>query len=224
MRQAHGLACRLFEGEAADHKAQVKHFTLWPPAADPEDPAGMLFRFAWLGDASPPLNLAELDKVRLGNVTCIVQKADLHTRSYPELAAPSSATAATLTFHSPTYFSRDGRAEILPDPRLMLAGCHRRWNASISGTSPVRIADELARETIRSVCLRDYDLRTMHMDSGYQKDRPGFIGTVELSLPRDAPVVIRTTFATLIRYVAYCGTGAQTTHGYGATSTVLEQE
>ncbi|MBO3752848.1 CRISPR system precrRNA processing endoribonuclease RAMP protein Cas6 [Streptosporangiaceae bacterium NEAU-GS5] len=225
VRQAHGLACSLFEAGLGDHAAQAKMFTLWPPAPiGAFDPDGIVFRFSWLGDGSPPLTLAGLDRVRLGNVTCVVKDADLTTESYSELTMPSTALSGTLTFHSPTYFSRDGRVEVLPDPRLMLAGYIRRWNAAVPESSPLHVADDMTRDLTRAVTLGDYELHTMHMDSGYQKDRPGFVGSAELRLPRETSPGIRTVFTTLLRYSVYSGTGAQTTHGYGATSSEISTQ
>ncbi|WP_460362173.1 CRISPR system precrRNA processing endoribonuclease RAMP protein Cas6 [Actinocorallia lasiicapitis] len=223
VRQAHGLACRLFEGPRTEHTSQTKQFTLRPPGPNPDDPAAIVFHFTWLGDASPPLNLATLQTVRLGHVTFHVRDATLTTESYAELLTPSTATQATLTFRSPTYFSRDGRAELLPDPRLMLKGYARRWNASLPNDSPLHLPDDLVDDLARAAYLADYDLTTLHMDSGYGKPRPGFVGTATLNLPTNTPPPTRTAFTTLTRYATYSGTGAQTTHGYGATTTELTQ-
>jgi CRISPR/Cas system endoribonuclease Cas6 (RAMP superfamily) len=46
----------------------------------------------------------------------------------------------------------------------------------------------------------------------------GFAGTAALRLPGTAPAAARRVFGTLVRFANYCGTGAQTTHGFGATT------
>ena len=55
------------------------------------------------------------------------------------------------------------------------------------------------------------------MDSGRGHDRAGFIGEVTLRLGKGTSARLASRFATLARFAEYCGTGAQTTHGFGAT-------
>ena len=70
----------------------------------------------------------------------------------------------------------------------------------------------------RLLSLAAFDLRTGRRDTGHGRDRAGFTGTATLRLPGTAPAAARQIFGTLARFAAYCGTGAQTTHGFGATT------
>jgi CRISPR-associated endoribonuclease Cas6 len=59
------------------------------------------------------------------------------------------------------------------------------------------------------------------MDSGRGHDRAGFTGTATLRMGRDAPAAARAVFGALVRFAEFCGTGAQTTHGFGATRVIV---
>jgi CRISPR-associated endoribonuclease Cas6 len=222
--QLHGLACTLFEGAEGTHGAQVKRFSVWPVMADPADPTGGLaLRCAWLGDDPPPFDPAAMSRVRFGGVPCTVVGVEEHKATFAELAASLAADAATLTFHSPTYFSQNGRAEVLPDPRLILGSYRRRWNDTLAAGSVLRVDDELWKQLHHAVGLSAFELRTAQMDSGHGRTRVGFVGTAVLRLGGEASAQVRGMFATLVRFAAYSGTGAQTTHGFGATTSSLDR-
>jgi hypothetical protein len=218
-KQVHGLACALFEQSAADHAAQGKRFAVWPVAPDPADPhVGLVLRCAWLGTGSSPVDAKAISRLRLVAAPCVLIDVDEQPASYPELAAGPPASVATLTLGSPTYFSRSGVDSVVPDPRLILGSHQRRWNEALPEGSALRIGEELWQRLHRAVRLAAFDLHTAEMDSGRGYPRAGFVGAATLQVARGAPVDVRSAFATLVRYATYCGTGAQTTHGFGATT------
>jgi CRISPR-associated endoribonuclease Cas6 len=223
-RQLHGLACTLFEQTETDHGTQEKRFAVWPVAADPTDPhVGLVLRCAWLGGGASPFDPAAVSAsgVRLGSAPCALVGVEQQAASHVDLAAGAPAGSATLTFASPTYFSRNREDVVIPDPRLILGSYRRRWNEALPPGSALQVDDELWQRVHRSVRLAAYDLRTATMDSGRGFARSGFVGAACLRVIPRAPVEVRSAFATLARFAAYCGTGAQTTHGFGATSTTL---
>ncbi len=75
------------------------------------------------------------------------------------------------------------------------------------------------RKTLRSLQLTSYKLRTERRNNGHGSEREGFTGTATIRLARDAPALARKILGTLARFAEYSGTGAQTTHGFGATTT-----
>lgn len=221
--QLHGLACTLFEGAEGEHGAQVKRFAVWPVLADTTDSsAGLVLRCGWLADDPPPSDPMVLSRLRFGGVGCTVVGVEEYKASYGELATSPSVDCATLTFHSPTYFSQNGRMEVLPDPRLILGSYRRRWNDTLPAGSALRVDDEFWKQLHRAVRLSVYELRTAEMDSGHGPTRTGFLGTAAIRLDRGTPAQLRAVFTTLIRSATYAGTGAQTTHGFGATTSSLD--
>lgn len=105
----------------------------------------------------------------------------------------------------------------MPDPRLIAGSWRRRWNATLAEGDLLRIDDGAWRETHRAIALTAFDLRTQRMDSGRAYERAGFTGTATLRLGRDTPAAAGAIFGALVRFAEFCGTGAQTTHGFGAT-------
>ena len=101
---------------------------------------------------------------------------------------------------------------------MIVGSWRRRWNSSLPDGDPLVIGDDAWRETHRVLALAAFDLRTEVRDSGHGHDRAGFTGSATLRLARSAPATARQILATLARFAEYCGTGAQTTHGFGATS------
>ena len=222
-RQLHGLACAVFEGpEADDHTSQEKAFSVWPLSRLDSGPAdaidGWLLRTSWLRPELPRSILTAYGKLRLGHVTCDITGITHQPASHADLAAGPPLRRANLAFHSPTYFSQNGTDVVTPDPRLIAGSWRRRWNASLPPGHDLCIDDEVWRQTHRALRLVDFDLRTEMMDSGREHDRAGFIGTAAIEVARDAPDSVRQCFGTLARFADFSGTGAQTTHGFGATS------
>jgi CRISPR-associated endoribonuclease Cas6 len=218
-RQLHGLACALFEGsEAAGHDGQDKQFAVWPLRPDP-GPADQAWAFcgAWLAGGPPPAGTVAPAQVRLGSAGCQVPEITHRSVTHAALSAGPPVTAARLEFCSPTYFSQNGSDVVLPDPRLIAGSWRRRWNASLPDGHALGIDDSAWREFHRAIRLASFDLRTRRMDSGRGHERAGFTGTATLRLGRDAPGAARAVFGALVRFAEFCGTGAQTTHGFGAT-------
>lgn len=217
----HGLACALFEGEAGApaHTAPDK---LWTVA--PLSPAGTgpdwLWRATWLPDGGVPAS-ALADTIRVGHTSCIVLESTCRRVSHATLAAGPPSTEVTVEFTSPTFFSRGGADLLLPDPRLMADSWQRKWNASLPPGDDLLIDDETWRETRHLVSLAGFNLRTTNRDAGHGRPRAsGFTGTATLRVDRGAPQAARRMLATLSRFAEYCGTGAQTTHGFGVTRLV----
>ena len=217
-RQLHGLACALFESEATDHEGQHKPFTVWP--IRPAEPSGAWeWRAAWLPDGPPPTAVLTADALRVGHVSCAVEETRQRRTSHAALASSPPLTAATVTFASPTYFSQNGTDTVTPDPRLIAGSWCRKWNASLPAGDPLSISDDDWTATNRLLTMAAFDLRTESRDTGHGRDRTGFTGTATIRLPGNASATTRKIFATLARFAEYCGTGAQVTHGFGATST-----
>jgi CRISPR-associated endoribonuclease Cas6 len=223
----------------ADHLGPQKPFAVWPlqpvvdgaPAAtgDPAPVKGpgpggdfgqeRVLRAAWLTAEPLPSALTSLAEVRLGHVTCAVTEVSQRSVTHGHMAAGVALDSATVTFRSPTYFSQNGSDVVLPDPRLILGSWRRQWNAWLpAGGGALEIDDDAWRELHRSVHLADFDLRTERWDSGHGSERAGFTGTAALRLGKDAPLPARSRFGALVRFAEFCGTGAQTTHGFGATT------
>lgn len=217
-RQLHGLACTLFEGaRTADdrHVAAEKPFTIWPlrPA-----PGGWLLRAAWLPPGFPQTIMAATSEVRLGPVQYTVTDLALRTTSHDDLAAADPAEGARLTFLSPAYFSQNGTTVTDPDPRLIAGSWRRRWNASLPPGSDLHIDAPLWRDLHLALHVTGNGITLQPRDTGYS-ERLGMTGTLTLRLESGASPSVRQSFAALTRFAEYCGTGAQVTHGFGATKT-----
>ncbi|MGH3252494.1 MAG: CRISPR system precrRNA processing endoribonuclease RAMP protein Cas6 [Trebonia sp.] len=215
--QVHGLACTLFEGAApGSHEAQHKAFSIWPltPVAD-----GWLLRAAWLASGFPQQALAACGQLRVGPVFCTVTDLALRPESFAALASGPPGDGVRLEFRSPAYFSQSGSRVVTPDPRLIVGSWHRRWNAYADEN--LAIPDEDCHAIGRGLRLTEFDLRTQPRDTGYGRDRQGFTGTATLRLDKTISPQARAQFSALARFAGYCGTGAQTTHAFGATAATL---
>lgn len=214
--QLHGLACALFEGAlSGGHESQHKPFSIWPltPVDD-----GWLLRAAWLTAGFPQQVLAACGRLRVGPVFCTVTDLAMHPKSFAALAEGPAAAGVRLEFRSPVYFSQNGSRVVTPDPRLIAGSWRRRWNAHADES--LGIPDEDFHTVIRSLRLTEFDLRTQSHDTGYGRDQAGFTGTATLRLDQAVSPEARAQFTALARFAEYCGTGAQTTHGFGATAVV----
>jgi CRISPR-associated endoribonuclease Cas6 len=225
-RQLHGLACVVFEGaEFSGHSGQFKPFSIWPLSRDDNGAGGQregwLLRAAWLGQELPTSALEACGQLRLGHVTCTVTDLTYRAVTHVELAAGPPIRWVTIDLHSPTYFSENGTDVVTPDPRLVVGSWRRRWNASLSAGSPLEIDDDAWRDLHRGLRMTAFDLETQQMDSGRGRNRTGFTGTLTLGLDSSAVGGTGRRFATLAKFAEFSGTGAQTTHGFGATSTRL---
>ena len=222
--QLHGLACVLFEGGPggsggdAAHDGQEKPFAVWPLVGLGQD---WLLRTAWLSHGMPQSVLAACGQVRVGPMPCAVTDLALKPMSFGELASGPPCTVTRVTFRSPTYFSHNGSRVVLPDPRLIVGSWRRRWNASVSTESDLMIPDESWRELNEALLLTEYDLHTERRDNGYGKQVQGFTGTAAIRLDQGTSGEAQHMFAALSRFAEFSGTGAQTTHGFGATSVTV---
>jgi hypothetical protein len=218
-RQLHGLACALFEADGAEHLGQDKPFAVWPvSAAAPGSTHDWDWRTSWLPGQLPPATALAPGQLRLGHVNCIVTEARHRQVSHAQLAAGPPLGSAVVTFRSPTYFSQNGSDVVIPDPRLIVGSWWRRWNASLPEGDVLAIAEDAWQAVLRMVRMTAFDLRTERRDSGRGHERSGFTGSATLRAVKDAPTAVRAVFGTLLRFAEFCGTGAQTTHGFGATS------
>jgi len=218
-RQIHGLACALFERHDSDHFGHGKPFSVWPVVHAPEGSAhDWEWRAAWLPAGLPPATALAPNQLRLGHVTCTVTEAKHRNVSHAQLAAGPRLQTVTAEFCSPTYFSQNGADVVLPDPRLIVGSWRRRWNASVPDTDALGIDEDTWHAAHRAIRLAEFDLKTERRDSGRGHEQIGFTGSATLRVDRDAPTAARTVLGTLARFAEFCGTGAQTTHGFGATT------
>lgn len=215
--QLHGLACTLFEGARySGHEAQEKPFSIWPltPVAD-----GWLLRAAWLATGFSQQVLSACGQLRVGPILCTVTDLALHPESFAALASGPPSNGVRLEFRSPVYFSHSGSRVVTPDPRLIAGSWRRRWNSHAGGN--LAIPDDDWHALSRDLHLTEFDLRTHSHDSGYGRSRQGFTGTAVLRLAKTASPEAAAQFTALARFAEYSGTGAQTTHAFGATTATL---
>jgi CRISPR-associated endoribonuclease Cas6 len=218
-RQLHGLACALFEDGGDGHQDQRKPFAVWPLTPAPGSSGHeWLFRAAWLPDGQPPPAAAAPAELRIGGVTCAVTETAQRTATHAQLAAGTPCASADVEFRSPTYFSQNGTDVVLPDPRLIIGSWRRRWNASLPSGHALVVSDDTWQEIHRAARLTSFALRTETMCSGHDRPRAGFAGTARIQLAGPVPATAVSAFAALARFAQFCGTGAQTTHGFGATT------
>lgn len=244
-RQLHGLACALFENQSAGgHEGR---FAVWPldpvpglaagqandeqtgqaaqvgdsVAAHTRESVAWVLRAAWLPDTPMPASAIAPPELRLGHVRCTVAETTHHALSCRELASGEAAALAHVSFASPCFFAHNGTDVITPEPRLIIGSWYRRWNAALPEGDKLAIGEETWRELLRAAHLAEFRLGTRRRDSGHGRERTGFVGTATLTLDRTAPARARRAFGTLSRFARFCGTGAQTTHGFGATQVSL---
>lgn len=218
-RQLHGLACALFEREGSEHLGHDKPFGVWPLRAAPAG-AGhdWEWRVAWLSAGPPPAGVIAPEQLRLGHVACTVTEATHRSVSHARLASGPPRQAVTVAFRSPTYFSQNGTATVMPDPRLIVGSWRRRWNAWLPAGAGLEVSDDAWHQVHRGLRLGRFELRTEARESGRGPERAGFTGTATLELEARAVGPAKGVLGTLARFAEFCGTGAQTTHGFGATT------
>jgi hypothetical protein len=224
-RQLHGLGCTLFEGPGAVHADQEKAWTVWPLRRD--DDGSLLFRGAWLRSGFPQNVLAGCGSVRLGPVEFAVTDIALRPVPHEELAEVPAVDGARVTLLSSAYFSQSGAYVAEPDVRLIAGSWRRRWNASLPSGSGLLVEAPLWRDIHLALHVTGSGLQTAVCDTGYRaaggayRQQAGLVGTLTLRLESGVPGEVRRAFAMLARFAEYCGTGAQVTHGSGATRVTL---
>jgi CRISPR-associated endoribonuclease Cas6 len=173
------------------------------------------WRLGWLDDDATPSGWPPTE-VRFGSQVRPVLGADLHRRSYAELAQGVPARHVRLTMTTPTFFARDGRDLPLPDPALMLRGLLTGWNSYAPG--PLRIGGQDARSLVDAVYLDGMWGASADVELGHGLRQTGFVGQADLRLLTATSDYIATMFTALARFAAYAGVGARTAHGFGAVA------
>jgi hypothetical protein len=223
-KSLHGLACALFEGadvSQGEHIAQDKPWTVAPlqPVSD-GTPDEWTLRASWLLDTAPPLSRVGIESIRVGHTACVVMETSERRVTHATIASTRPLRSVKVRFTSPTYFSRSGEDVTTPDPRLVVGSWRRRWNASLPDDSSLAIDDEDWQSLSRALGMGAFDLHTELRDSGHGKDRTGFVGEATLVLARNAEPPARKLLSVLASFATFSGTGAQTTHAFGATALV----
>lgn len=209
----------MFETEGGEHLGQDKPFAISPLTPCPSGAEGeWTLRAAWLPDIPAPATASMAEELRIGHVRCLVSESTQRRVTHAALASGPALTTVTVRFTSPVFFSQNSIDVLVPDPRLIAGSWRRRWNSSLRDGDRLAIADDAWQGTHRALGLAGFDLRTETRESGHGRDRSGFTGTVVLRLAQAAPPAARQVLGTLARFAEYCGTGAQTTHGFGATA------
>ncbi|GAA3916529.1 hypothetical protein GCM10023084_79640 [Streptomyces lacrimifluminis] len=218
--QLHGLACALLEGTTADHYSQTKPFSITPLVEVPQHPGHATLVLGWLDDrTTPPLDTLRGERVRLGSQFFTIEDIRTASAPYPALQALPATHTATLTFLSVTHFTRSGRWIPLPDPELLYANLARRWNTF----APHPLPDPLITDLLATVRLTAHELRSAPADLG-PTTRTGFTGHATFTLPHTTPPDTASAFTSLSAYAEVAGTGAQTAHGLGWTTTTLHPQ
>lgn len=210
--QWHGLACSLL----ATHNdgSGPSKMAVWPTRVDPVDGASVVFRVNWLPDDAPaPIQVERGSQVRLGNARFTLRSIRSTRAPFARLAAQQPVREARLVFETPTYFSRNGRDYVLPDPDLVFGSVLRRWNAFTP--QPLRIERELSDELLSSLVVKSVtQLTTVDVEAAHGSVRSGFVGDVTFAT-RSRSADIQSRFAALAAAADYLGVGAQTTRGFG---------
>ena len=206
----HGAACALFGHPEPGGRPR---FSVWP-LVDRGDRAS--WRVGWLAAEPCPRDVAA---VTFGDDTHRVLDVAVREWTYPELAAARPARHADLDVHSPMFFSRNGRDLPLPDPVLIIQSLVGRWDHH--APPAFTVPDDVRRALLATVYLVGMDGGTVTGAVGTRTAQTGFVGSVSLALTRAADDPTASAFATLLRYAEIAGLGAQTGHGFGATTVRL---
>jgi CRISPR/Cas system endoribonuclease Cas6 (RAMP superfamily) len=179
----------------------------------------------WLTAGFPRTVLAACGQIRLGTVGCAVTDLALRpARRMPDLLTRPALTQPPSPSGPPTYFSQNGAHVVVPESRLVVDSWRRRWNASLFQDEELMISEELWRDLHLALTLARFKLGTDSRDLGHGRTRAWFTGTATLRLSKDSPADAHQAFGALVRFADFCGTGAQTAHGFGATSALSSTE
>jgi CRISPR-associated endoribonuclease Cas6 len=205
-------------------QAEPKPFTVSPLLADGD--GGYRFRMTLLEDEYGPYVSQGMSKersVRVGDkVLAIDGEARVEQRTYQAIAEQAGTRpVARLRFESPTAFKTREMHYPLPDPPLVFASYHARWNAF---APPEYRIDEAWREWLAyHVAVSRLEIHTEVLRFG-QYEHIGFVGQVEYTVVdrQGDPLAQRGPFNALADYATFCGTGHKTTQGLGQTRRVKE--
>ncbi|MBI5650388.1 MAG: CRISPR system precrRNA processing endoribonuclease RAMP protein Cas6 [Chloroflexi bacterium] len=178
------------------------------------------FRITLLDDALLPALQTGIDQqsqVRIVWATLAFADAPrVAQKSYAQIANEADETPnITLRFESPTSFRSHDMHYPLPDPVMVFASYHARWNAF--APEPLRISEAWLEWLQHSVAVTRFDLESRAVKF---KDfvQIGCVGTVQYSVMQHqtdrggvAPL------NALATYAEFCGTGHKTTQGMGQT-------
>lgn len=162
---------------------------------------------------SPRLFALEGHPVRLGRpfrVRRVVQEghpwAGLTT--YPRLFQAPEGPDLPLRFFSPTFFRRKGVHYPLPEPRLVLEGLLRRFEALF----PLPIPEGVREALLERTTVRWFEGKTVRAEA--EVEAVGFVGRVVYHLPKATEEELAWLWA-LGRFAFYAGVGAKTSLGFG---------
>ena len=182
------------------------------------------FRMTLLEDEYGPYisqGMLKERSVRVGDKVLVIDgETQVEHRTYQMIAEEAGTRPlARLRFESPTAFKVRDMHYPLPDPLLVFASYHARWNAF---APPDYRIDETWREWLASsVAVSRLEGHTQVLHFG-RYEHIGFVGQAEyLVVDRQGdPLAQRGPFNALADYAAFCGTGHKTTQGMGQTRRV----
>jgi CRISPR-associated endoribonuclease Cas6 len=207
-------------------QAEPKPFTVSPLLNDGTE--RYRFRMTLLEDEYGPYVARGMERERSVRVGTKVLLIDGETRveqqGYAELARQAGTrSVVALQFESPTAFKVREMHYPLPDPVLVFASYHARWNAF---APPEYRIDEGWREWLSThVALSRVEVRTAVLSFGrYQ--HVGYVGQAEYTVvdKQSDPLAQRGPLNVLADYAYFCGTGHKTTQGMGQTRRVRIDE
>src|SRR5207244_3156939 len=95
--------------------------------------------------------------------------------TYDELSGLGPLWECDFEFLSPTYFSRNGRDYLLPDPELIVHRLVDRWNDHVPD-GPLAVDDGMARGLASRIILKSHQLRTVRTQGHGGHCGSGFVG------------------------------------------------
>lgn len=217
--QVHGAVSTWFDHSDAEHRSDIKPYSVSPLSADRaarkhdsnlQHSLGIEIGVLTLEAHQRLMAETTPDKpIRLGSQFGSVGQPHLiQWDDWVTLAEPTGASQWELEFVTPTTFRTRDRSSPLPTPSTVLRRPSESWSRW-SGLQPRR----LPRECAEAVWVSDIDGRSHALDLGRLKVS-GFVGRVTLRC--DQPE-IAALIDPLLRLAAYSGVGSGTTKGLGVT-------
>lgn len=201
-----------------------KPFTLSPLLCDGE-PSHSRFRITLLDDALWPCLRAGIESRPFVRILTerlqFVSAMQVEQRTYTELAQEASThPVAILRFETPTNFRSHGMNYPLPDPMMVFASYHARWNAF--APEALRISESWLEWVARSIGVSQCSVQSqvvVFKQANGSFQHIGFVGAAQFNvLARDGKAMAgRAPFNALADYAYFCGTGYKTTQGMGQT-------
>jgi len=154
--------------------------------------------------------------VRLGSVVRQAPRLALRT-SYPTLALSQFSPVVAMEFLAPTVVSQGGSSHLsLPSPAHLIRGWARKWNAF--APREMAIGEDTSSAVARN-CRIGAGARIETVECDQPTAMIGFVGIVpfEAVSPKSWSAGERQAFAALTAFSQFCGSGARTMQGMGAT-------